>query len=487
MLRRYPNSRSRASFRQPVGETTRPSGRCLVPRTNQGYGQWVEAWSRWRGSADNDRRWMFWALVSALLHVPFTPLVGVFGLVGWFMNRDPDVPLGPPITAIPIDILEEPAESPPPEPAAQPLAPAPPAPAPPPAAVGPKPPPKRESPAASASAAPSAAPPKPSAEAPNSGAPIADPVAMSGGAKKVVDPNANVRLLVDAEKVRSHRLGPRIGSLLSRVHQWRDFMGPAGLDPVRDIDRILIAGPQLRRSGEVVAVIQHHLGRERMRQAIDGLVARDTANGAWLDAPVPVARASADRAERYFVLPSERIVVVTPESALEAAKALGSGLKLRALPGSQVAIAYLATPHRAFMGLPLRIPQSISSARAVASPTETGLRIDIDADDASPEQARENATVLEREIKTVARPSLGVFGAVLGIQLKSFVDKVAFRAEGKRILGEISLTHDQIESLLGFASMALVPEDDRAGTVPTATAAPADRPSRAPSGSLQTP
>jgi hypothetical protein len=426
---------------------------------------------------------MFWALVSVVLHVPFTPLVGVFGLVGWFINRDPEIPAGPPITAIPIDILEEAPEAPeapppPPEPVAVPA----PVPAPPPPATAeaPKPPPKRESPASSASAVASAPPPpKPSAEAPT-GAPIADPVAMSGGAKKVVDPNANVRLLVDAEKVRSHRLGPRIGSLLSRIHQWRDFMGPAGLDPVRDIDRILIAGPQLRRSGDVVAVIQHHLGKERMRAAIDGLVARDTANGAWLDAPIPVARANADRADRYFVLPSERIVVVTPKSALEAAKALGAGLKLRALPGSQVAIAYLATPHRAFIGLPLRIPESISSARAVASPTETGLRIEIDAEDASPEQAREDAIILEREIKTVARPNLGIVGQMLGIQMKSLVDKVEFRAEGKRIVGQIILTNEQIESLLGFASMMLVPEGDGRRSAPVAPSS-ANRPSSVPS------
>lgn len=456
----------------------------------------VEPWSRWRGRADNDRRWMFWALLSVVLHVPFTPLVGVFGLVGWFLNRDVEVPAGPPITAIPIDILEETLEPAAPEPPPEPVAPPTPtpSPAPPATAEGPKPPPKRESAAASASAAPSAAP-KPSAEPPSTGAPIADPVALSGGAKKVVDPNANVRLLVDAEKVRSHRLGPRIGSLLSRIHQWRDFMGPAGLDPVRDIDRILIAGPQLRRSDEVVAVIQHHLGRERMRAAIDGLVARDTLNGAWLDAPIPVARASADRAERYFALPSENIVVVTPKSALEAAKALGTGLRLRALPGTQVAIAYLATPHRAFRGLPLRVPESIGSARAVAMPTETGLRIEIDAEDASPEQARENASILEREIKTVARPNLGVVGAVLGIQMKSMVDKVEFRAEGKRIRGEISLTNEQLESILGFAGMMLVPDSPapRAAPPPTRPDAlpPAARPdappSRAPAERLDSP
>ena len=429
----------------------------------------MEAWSRWRGSANNDRRWWPWALVSVLLHVPFTPLLGVLGLLGWLLNQEPDIPEGPPITAIPIDIIEEPAEepappaaAPPPEPVA---APAPEGPKP----AAPKPPPKPSAQTAP-SAAPSTPPPVPSGSAAPSepGAKIGDPVAMSGGAQRVVDPNANVRLIIDTEKLRSHPLGPRVGSILSRVHQWRDFMGPAALDPVRDIDRVLIVGPQLRRTGDVVAVIQHHHGQDNMHAAIDGLVQRDRSGGEWLpDSKVPVARASADRAERYFVLPSDRVVVVTPKSALAAAEKLGKA-RLPALPGSQVATAYVATPHRAFIGMPVRVPQSILWARARVVPLENGgAQVDIEAEDQSPEQAAANAAELERQISAATQLDLGVLGALLGARPTRFVERIQFRAEGKKILGELVLTQKQILQIFDFAEVLFVPPAARPQREPT--------------------
>lgn len=442
----------------------------------------MEAWSRWRGGAKDDRRWWPWAVVSVVLHVPFTPLLGVLGLLGWFLNQEPDIPEGPPITAIPIDIIEEPAEEPaPPAPAPEPVAaPAPEGPKP----APPKPPPKPSAPPAP-SAAPSTPPPAPSGSAAPSdpGAKIGDPVAMSGGAQRVVDPNANVRLIIDTEKLRSHPLGPRVGSLLSRVHQWRDFMGPAALDPVRDIDRVLIVGPQLRRTGDVVAVIQHHLGKEQMHSAIDGLVQRDRAGGEWLpDTKVPVARASADRAERYFVLPSERVVVVTPKSALEAAQKLGRA-RLPALPGSQVATAYLATPHRAFIGMPVRVPQSILWARARVVPLENGgAQVDVEAEDASPEQAAASAVELERQISAATQLDLGVFGALLGARPTRFVERIQFRAEGKKITGELVLTQKQILSIFEFAEVLFVPPAVRPPREPASAAGGAPSgPVRAPS------
>jgi len=395
-----------------------------------------------------------------LLHVPFTPLLGVFGLLGWLLKEDADIPEGPPITAIPIDVIEE-AEAPPapapPEPAA-PVAP-PEEPKPQTAEARPKPPPKPSAQPAP-SAAPSQTPPVPSGSAapPAPGAKIGDPVAMSGGAQRVVDPNANVRLIIDTEKLRSHPLGPRVGSMLSRVHQWRDFMGPTALDPVRDIDRVLIVGPQLRRTGDVVAVIQHHLGKEKMHAAIDGLVQRDRVSGEWLpDTKVPVARASADRAERYFVLPSDRVVVVTPKSALAAAEKLGKA-RLPALPGNQVATAYLATPHRAFIGMPVRIPKSIAWARARVIPLEGGgAQVDIEAEDESAELAAADAAELERQISAATQLDLGLLGSLLGARPTRFVERIQFRAEGKKILGELLLTQQQILSLFDFAEVLFIP------------------------------
>jgi hypothetical protein len=205
-------------------------------------------------------------------------------------------------------------------------------------------------------------------------------------------------------------------------------------------------------------------------------VSRDP-NGAWLDEPVPVARASADRAERYFVLPSEQIVVVTPKSALDAAKGMTRALKIPALAGSQVATAYVATPHRAFRGMPLRVPESIKWARARVTPLEGGgARIDIEAEDASAEQAAASARELDRDIVAATQINLGFLG------VQRFVQKVSLHSEGSRILGEILLSQKQLLSIFEMAQALFVPPSrpttpSAPGTVGPNPIQPSERPS----------
>jgi hypothetical protein len=116
-------------------------------------------------------------------------------------------------------------------------------------------------------------------------------------------------------RIRKHPLGGRIGKLLGSVYQWRDFFGPAALDPIRDVDQIVVVGPQFRDSSGVVAVLKLNVPDERVRLAIDALVKSDP-EGQWLDAGAPSAIAHADRAPREFVLPAPGIVVVTPPGGL---------------------------------------------------------------------------------------------------------------------------------------------------------------------------
>ena len=43
-----------------------------------------------------------------------------------------------------------------------------------------------------------------------------------------------------------HR-SPRIGRLVTRLPQWSSFFGPTGLDPIRDLDTLYVAGTDARR------------------------------------------------------------------------------------------------------------------------------------------------------------------------------------------------------------------------------------------------
>jgi hypothetical protein len=434
------------------------------------YGLGVDLRTRWRVHLDTtpSRIGRFLAL-AVVLHAPLTPIFGLLGLIN-LLDKGTEGPALPPVTEIPLDILDDegspetkPADSPASSQPEAPVEPEPVAKDPDSVRPLPKPPKKPEKPkelpdAGADAESESDAGAEKDAGTKGDGGPthkpgdgIGSPVAGIGD-KRVVDPNANVQLIVHNDRVRQHPLGARIGPLLKNVYQWRDFFGPTALDPVRDIDRMLIVGPQLRDSRDVVAILQFNVAQDRLRAAVDVLVARDP-EGGWSDAGVPVAHAHADRGERAFVFPSPRIVVVTPPSAEESAKRLPKTFRLPAPKGDELAVAQLATPWRAFLGMPVVIPKSIKSAKLRLSPTENGgVVIDILAVDETEPLAKSDAQALTAALTAATSIDLGILGSVMfGSSRKKFIEKGSFEADGSNIRGEIVLTRSQVETLLELA------------------------------------
>ena len=285
--------------------------------------------------------------------------------------------------------------------------------------------------------------------------------ALSGDAKKVVDPDANVRLVVYPEKIRNHPLGPRVGRLLGSIYQWRDFFGPSKLDPIRDVDRIMIVGPELRDSSKVAAILKLNVGGSRVHDAIDAIVQADTEHGAWLDAGVPAATAYADRAPRVFVMPSPNVVVVVPPSAQEAALRLPKNLGIRKAAGSEVLWAYAVTPWRPAAILRIDIPKSLKWAKVWVSPEAGGgALVEAEAEDESAELAESDAARLMSLINqklALADAISSIVGGVLGFQAPKLVDKIELHAEGTKIRGSATLTEAQLELIFNQLEPLLSP------------------------------
>jgi hypothetical protein len=402
----------------------------------------VDDSTQWRGHRDTSRK-RLWTLLmlSALAHVPLTPVAALFGLLAFLGHKAelaPSEPL-PAINAIPVDLIEEerPAE---PE-QKQPREPAPKA------SVE-----RAAKPAVALEA--SEEKPKPAskeqeAEKPAAERGIPDPVAMAGSAAKVADANANVRLLIFTDRIRNHPLGDQIGKLLAGADQWKDFFGSGGLDPIRDVDRILIAGPQLRDSSEVLAVLRHNASPAKLRGAVDALVQRDP-EGKWLEGPVPAAQARADRAPRVFVLASSRILVVTPPSAVDNVLKQAPSLRFPEPKGNEALTTYLVTPWRAFIGVPFEIPKSIKWVRMRITPTsDGGASAELVAKDESPELAEQNARKLMDDINRLTQLSTGVLGKAFGIKSTySVIEPVVFTAQGDEIHGTVVAKPRQLGALL---------------------------------------
>ena len=391
--------------------------------------------TQWRGQRDTTSRGRFWKLLllSLVLHAPLTPLAALVGLIG-LLARAPADDLPPStekITAIPVDLLEDqgtgPAGTKGDEPKSAPQA------------AKAAPPVAKKAPGTSelVTGAEDAGAPSPGAAdggkpggdagkaRAGTGASLGDPVALSGSAGHVADAHANVRLIIYNDRIRHHPLGKRIGKLLGQVDQWHDFFGPAGLDPINDFDRILIAGPQLRDSANVVAVLRYNTSRQRMKKALDALVARDTAEGGWLDAGVPAARARGDRAERVFVLPAPHILVVTPPSAEKSALSLSPHTRFPPGKGNVALSVYVKTPWRAFIGIRFRVPRSIAWVRMEITPTsDGGATATVIAQDASPDAATRDAEYLTKSINAVTQVNLGVVGALFGHKQLRLIEPV---------------------------------------------------------------
>jgi hypothetical protein len=462
----------------------------------------VDSKTHRRGPADTSNgRFAKVLAVSILLHVPFTPWAALLGLLSLW-SPPAEVVDSPPITGIPVDLIED----------QQPVAPSirdsesaadnagladptalaikKPKPAIKPADAGAA---DAEPDAESAEAAldagsadagnaksdagseakdSDAGPIADAGAKPDAGArPLSDPTLVAG-VKQVADPNANVRISIYTEKIRQNPLGARIGPLLRSLYQWRDFFGPTAIDPIRDIDQMLVVGSQLRDSSNVVAILRHHLPTTRMRAAIDALVRSDQAGGEWLDAGVPAAVAHADGAERRFILANPQTVVVAPPSAYKGVLAAGKLIRLVPSSGPEAAMIYLATPWRAFLGLPIKVPQSIKWARVRITPTaDGGATAEMEAEDADAATATEDAAYLTRTANALSELNLGFLGSLLGQQSHKFIEHVSFASEGNKIRGEAQVTADQLSTALDMAGAFLADRATRRvspKTVPSA-------------------
>jgi len=258
------------------------------------------------------------------------------------------------------------------------------------------------------------------AEVPSPG--VRDPVALAAEKTRVVDSNAAVSLTVYSENIRHHPLGPRVGRLVARLPQWQDFFGPSGIDPVRDMDRIMLVGPDFRDTAGLAVLVQHHLPNATIYNAINALVKRSK-GGRWLEGtPLPAAQAYADRAERVFVVPSSYLVIVSPLSAKDSALHVPRSLRLPDPEGDEALVGVLKQPGYAFrkQGAPISIPSTIESLKYWISPLpDGGGRLRFVARDASEEQARESLRSLQDQID-----QLKAAGSLAGIGAFAFKDQL---------------------------------------------------------------
>lgn len=401
------------------------------------------------------------AFLSFVVHAALSPLPLLLGIATRFFEPPLDEPS---VDEIPIELLAPPS----PEPEA-------PIPPPEPVDVGPPEPKPALAPPSKEKEPELPAPKKPKPEAappPKTPSGSTDPVALAGDAGKLADSNANVRALLYTDQIREHVWGREVGQLLRRAPQWSDFFGPAEIDPIYDLERILVAGPSLRNTSNIVAVVQHRLPPDVIQAAFESLAAR---GGEILGKEPLVARAEADHAERIFAAPNERIVVVTPPSAAASIKKIKKNLSFPAGKPGVAAQLYVKEITKLLRMFGVDAPKSLSEARAELRPSDDGgLRIELTLEDSDKDQRAEHARELEILVSKATKVDfrrMGALGALAALAFggaeKSFIEEVEFKTRGEQIVGTLRLTKQQLRTLLDFADAALPPLAPRQNLKPT--------------------
>lgn len=381
-----------------------------------------------------DRAFVRALAIALVLHLPFVPSRLVDWAQFFFTDAsDYDDPDAQAIIPVDLDILSK-------EPVVEP--PASPAPAPPPAPgpvepkhapAPPRPPPR---PAPSSDAAAGAG----DAGAP---APVKDPLAAAGGAGKVAAKDPNVQLLFSGAVLRKHELGPWFSRVLLMLPEWQQFFQATQIDPIRDIDHLLITAPRLRGdASKLVAVMDLRAPHEQVREAVDQVVHR--AGGVWIeDAPVPTARARVLGAPRLFALiPEKRLLMVLPGDAVDQ---LGKLRKTKSFRSSaEGLVVSLVTPARPLRGF-FPLPDSLKWLRLAIIPTaDGGIDLAIEAGDQSWQDAERHAEAMTADLERMRKVD------VLGLTTVEILDPVTFVSSGDTIRARTHVSRSKLGRITAY-------------------------------------
>jgi hypothetical protein len=138
---------------------------------------------------------------------------------------------------------------------------------------------------------------------------------------------AQIALRLHIGRLRDTELANDVNMLLEALPDWRSLMDGSGLDPLRDIERLYIATPDLRRENVVIAG-QYVGGDAVAERAVESLGRAHSVKARWRKrGAIRVAPwANSDETERVIALIApEQFAIVRPDDlprVLEVARAL---------------------------------------------------------------------------------------------------------------------------------------------------------------------
>ncbi|HVJ93580.1 MAG TPA: hypothetical protein VM580_27450 [Labilithrix sp.] len=280
-----------------------------------------------------------------------------------------------------------------------------------------------------------------------------DPASMFGLSKVVNAGVQNVVLGVNVAVIRKHPIGARMGPILQAIPQWRDFLkgGAAAVDPIRDTDWILIYGPSLIHTDKDAVLVRYNITDVAVDAAIQS-VARTYDKGGAFDAGVPGVSGSlgfADNAQRVFLRPQPKLLVIVPpshahEAALTFRKQVPRG------PAQTEAMRLIVRNPSNQISIPgLKFSTSLTEIRFWVLPrTDGGADVYAEGDCTDEAAAADSAERLTAVLKR--QNSIGVRFATRGL-----LNDAEVVADGTKLKLHIVASPEQMEAVLQLAGAAV--------------------------------
>jgi hypothetical protein len=320
--------------------------------------------------------------------------------------------------------------------------------------------------------------------------------ATGPGLAAYAPPGAQLALRLDLVRMRQSPLAPDIRALLAAVPDWQALLDGSGIEPLDDLERLLIASPNLQRAQLVMS--GRYVGEvSRVREAVARMAAARGETVRWRrERGFEVARwPNADATERVIALVGPQAFTITRSEDLPRVIAVARERRREAerlahetgAPVPDDAAALLSMVEGEVVSLEIEGARAFVRGNANAIPVRArGAATELEGgvvairaegsfdDDAQAEAAR---AFWDRMRASYARNPL-----VALVGLSSALERATLRSEGATIFFETQLEPRQVAFALrylrGMFERPRAPRPPGAtGSVPTLSATPLSPPS----------
>jgi hypothetical protein len=278
---------------------------------------------------------------------------------------------------------------------------------------------------------------------------------------------AQIALRVNLARVRDSELAPDVRGLLEDIPDWRLILGGSGLDALRDLERLYIASPDLKRANLVIAG-QYSGDDDLPRRVVASLAEAQGTQATWRKrGTIAVAPwANADDTPRVLALIGPQQFAITRPDDLPRVLAVARALATRAADAAHApetseadGDALLGLKEDQTLGVSVEGAKLFARGNIKGIPdrlelsvrqTDTGLDVQIEGSYPDDDAARQARDYWKRVVERYAHHPL-----VALVGMREPLANLVLEPDAQRVTAHTTVSVQQARVLLGFLRGAI--------------------------------